>query len=95
MRGHCFQAGAEFLKEYNIEDEANQISLQALELLNAEQCPSEVMDLVLAPDQMMLQIHESVGHPLELTLFGLGLVGICESSLMVLQNITWKESMFI
>ena len=23
-------------------------------------------DLVLAPDQMMLQIHESVGHPLEL-----------------------------
>ncbi len=31
MRGHCFQAGAEFLKEYNIEDEANQISLQALD----------------------------------------------------------------
>jgi len=25
-----------------------------------------VTDLVLAPDQMMLQIHESVGHPLEL-----------------------------
>ena len=24
------------------------------------------MDLVLAPDQMMLQIHESIGHPLEL-----------------------------
>lgn len=66
MRGHCFQAGAEFLDNYNIEDEANQISLQALDLLNAEQCPTEVMDLVLAPDQMMLQIHESVGHPLEL-----------------------------
>ena len=24
------------------------------------------MDIVLAPDQMMLQIHESIGHPLEL-----------------------------
>jgi predicted Zn-dependent protease len=24
------------------------------------------MDLVLAPDQMMLQIHESIGHPIEL-----------------------------
>ena len=24
------------------------------------------MDLLLAPDQMILQIHESIGHPLEL-----------------------------
>ena len=24
------------------------------------------MDLILAPDQMILQIHESIGHPLEL-----------------------------
>jgi predicted Zn-dependent protease len=66
MRGHCFQAGAEFIEDYNIEDEARQISSQAIELLEAEQCPTEVCDLVLAPDQMMLQIHESVGHPLEL-----------------------------
>ena len=35
-------------------------------MLLADQCPTEVTDLVLAPDQMMLQIHESVGHPLEL-----------------------------
>ena len=60
MRGHCFQAGAEFIEDYNIEDEARQISSQAIELLEAEQCPTEVCDLVLAPDQMMLQIHESV-----------------------------------
>ncbi len=66
MRGHCFQAGAEFIEDYNIEEEADQISSQAIELLEAEQCPTEVCDLVLAPDQMMLQIHESVGHPLEL-----------------------------
>jgi predicted Zn-dependent protease len=66
MRGHCFQAGAEFIKDYDIQAEAKQISNQAIELLEADQCPTEVCDLVLAPDQMMLQIHESVGHPLEL-----------------------------
>ena len=66
MRGHCFQAGAEFIEDYDIQAEAKQISNQAIELLEADQCPTEVCDLVLAPDQMMLQIHESVGHPLEL-----------------------------
>ena len=39
---------------------------QALELLAADNCPDETLDLVLAPDQMLLQIHESIGHPLEL-----------------------------
>ena len=66
MRGHCFQAGAEFIEDYDIETEAKQISHQAIELLEADQCPTEVCDLVLAPDQMMLQIHESIGHPLEI-----------------------------
>ena len=65
MRGHCFQAGAEFVEDYDIETEAKQISNQAIELLEADQCPTEVCDLVLAPDQMMLQIHESIGHALE------------------------------
>jgi predicted Zn-dependent protease len=39
---------------------------EALQLLLAPNCPSGRMDLVLMPDQMMLQIHESIGHPLEL-----------------------------
>ena len=39
---------------------------RTLALLDAENCPDEVMDLILAPDQMLLQIHESIGHPLEL-----------------------------
>jgi predicted Zn-dependent protease len=38
----------------------------ALQLLAAPNCPSGKMDLLLMPDQMMLQIHESIGHPLEL-----------------------------
>ncbi len=39
---------------------------EALQLLAAPNCPSGRMDLLLMPDQMMLQVHESVGHPLEL-----------------------------
>jgi len=42
------------------------VATEALELLGAPNCPSGPMDLILMPDQMMLQIHESVGHPLEL-----------------------------
>ena len=66
MRGHCYQTGATFVKDYDIQKEAAMVSDQAVELLLADQCPTEVTDLVLAPDQMMLQIHESIGHPLEL-----------------------------
>ena len=39
---------------------------EALQLLTAPNCPAGVMDVLLAPDQMILQIHESIGHPLEL-----------------------------
>jgi predicted Zn-dependent protease len=42
------------------------VAHQALELTSADQCPSGTMDLLLMPDQMMLQIHESIGHPLEI-----------------------------
>jgi predicted Zn-dependent protease len=39
---------------------------EALQLLTAPNCPSGTMDILLAPDQVILQIHESIGHPLEL-----------------------------
>jgi predicted Zn-dependent protease len=39
---------------------------EALALLDAPPCPDEVCSLLLDPDQMVLQIHESIGHPLEL-----------------------------
>lgn len=66
--GHAFcgQGGAEVLGRYGFGDAASVIAQQALELLTAPNCPSGVMDLLLAPDQMILQIHESIGHPLEL-----------------------------
>ena len=65
MRGTCRQMGVEFFDQNEIFANANRIGDQALELLSAEQCPTGEMDIVIAPDQMMLQIHESIGHALE------------------------------
>src|SRR5205085_214002 len=42
------------------------VSDKIVERYAAPNCPSGTMDVLLMPDQMMLQIHESIGHPLEL-----------------------------
>ena len=63
---YCGQGGAEVLGRHGFGDSASLIANQAIELLDAPNCPSGTMDLLLAPDQMVLQIHESIGHPLEL-----------------------------
>lgn len=69
-RGNCLQTGAEYFKAAGALEKAlkasAEISKEAIELLTAEDCPSETCDLILSPDQMLLQIHESIGHPLEL-----------------------------
>jgi predicted Zn-dependent protease len=66
--GHalCRQGGLEILRDVGFFDAAPRLAAQALELLTAPNCPSGTLDLVIAPDQMILQIHESIGHPLEL-----------------------------
>lgn len=62
----CGQGGVEVLGRFGFGGAATLIANQVLELLDAPNCPTGVMDLLLAPDQMILQIHESIGHPLEL-----------------------------
>jgi predicted Zn-dependent protease len=62
----CYQGGLEILGEVRYEEAGVALAQEALALLDAEECPTGVMDLLLAPDQMILQIHESIGHPLEL-----------------------------
>ena len=64
--GYGRQGGMEVLEELKFSDAASQIAAEALDLLAAPNCPSGVMDVLLAPDQMILQIHESIGHPIEL-----------------------------
>ncbi|MBD2260024.1 TldD/PmbA family protein [Pseudanabaena sp. FACHB-2040] len=63
---HSYQGGWELFPQAALWEQIDRVAHQALELLTAEECPTETSTLVLAPDQMMLQIHESVGHPLEL-----------------------------
>lgn len=62
----CLQTGTEFFDLDTIRQDAQKIGEEALELLTAEECPTGLFDLVLAPDQLYLQVHESIGHPLEL-----------------------------
>jgi predicted Zn-dependent protease len=66
LRGLSFQGGWEHLFDPDMLQRADRAAQQSLELLTAEECPTGTMDLILMPDQMMLQIHESIGHPLEL-----------------------------
>jgi predicted Zn-dependent protease len=63
---HSYQGGWEQFLTDDLWARSRQVGEQALELLSAPDCPTETTTLVLAPDQMMLQIHESIGHPLEL-----------------------------
>ncbi|AFZ57076.1 TldD/PmbA family protein [Anabaena cylindrica FACHB-243] len=63
---NSYQGGWELLKQDHLWSQVEKVSEQALELLTAPECPDTRTNLVLAPDQMMLQIHESVGHPLEI-----------------------------
>lgn len=60
------QNGLERIDREKLLQEAQRVGQEALELLEAEDCPTGTMDLLLAPDIMFLQIHESIGHPLEL-----------------------------
>lgn len=63
---YCGQGGIEVLDRYGFRDAAPRIGAEAVALLEAPNCPTGTMDIVVAPDQMILQIHESIGHPLEL-----------------------------
>ena len=62
----CQQGGLEAFDWDQLGAACEGVGEQALALLTADNCPNESLDLILAADQMLLQIHESIGHPLEL-----------------------------
>ncbi|MEY3901073.1 MAG: hypothetical protein RL189_379 [Pseudomonadota bacterium] len=66
LSAYSYQGGMEHVFLEDLRLQADKVVEQLQELLIAEDCPNETTTLVLAPDQMMLQIHESIGHPLEL-----------------------------
>lgn len=66
FRGNFATAGYEFIREMGLVENAGRIAREAMALLVTEDCPSGVFDLVIDSSQMTLQIHESIGHPIEL-----------------------------
>jgi TldD protein len=64
--GASFQGGWERLERLGLEREALRVAEEANALLSADPCPSAVTTLVVDAEQMQLQLHESVGHPVEL-----------------------------
>ncbi|MFD2643848.1 TldD/PmbA family protein [Pseudomonas japonica] len=60
------QGGPELIQRSGLIGAGARIADEALQLLLAPNTPSGTRDLLLMPDQMMLQIHESIGHPLEM-----------------------------
>jgi TldD protein len=65
-------AGYEHLLALDLVVNAPRVAAEALELLAAPPCPSGRTTLVLGGEQLALQIHESIGHALELDRILLG-----------------------
>ena len=66
FRGHFAAAGYEVVGEMALPEHAEQTADEAVALLSAPVCPATVTTVVLDGHQVMLQVHESVGHPTEL-----------------------------
>jgi TldD protein len=58
--------GYELVEELNLLAHAPRIAEEAIALHAADKCPEGEFDLILDSSQLGLQIHESIGHPIEL-----------------------------
>jgi TldD protein len=64
--GQYMSKGYELIEEIGFEEGLPRIAEQAVALMSAKDTPSGTYDIVLSGDQVSLQIHESIGHALEL-----------------------------
>jgi len=64
--GQYQNKGYELVGELLLLDNAERVARECVALLKAPQCPEGRRDLVLDSSQLGLQIHESIGHPIEL-----------------------------
>ena len=78
--GLVAQAGWEHVLALDLVGEAPRVAAEALELLSAPPCPAGSTTIVLHPEQLALQVHESVGHALELDRILLGEAGYAGTS---------------
>ncbi len=66
FRGNFATKGYEWIEALAIQSHAERVAEEAIHLLSAKPCPSKVTTLILDGSQLALQIHESIGHPIEL-----------------------------
>lgn len=64
--GQWQNKGYELIEELKLLENARRIGEEAVALHKTDQCPEGTFDLILDSSQLGLQIHESVGHPIEL-----------------------------
>ena len=64
--GQWQNRGYELIEEMNLADNARRIAEEAVALHKADQCPEGEFTIILDGSQLGLQIHESIGHPIEL-----------------------------
>jgi TldD protein len=64
--GQYETGGYEVIRRWDLLGNAPRIAAEAVRLLGADECPSGETVLVLEGSQLALQIHESVGHAIEL-----------------------------
>jgi TldD protein len=58
--------GYELVRDADLSGNCLRVAEEAVALLSAPECPSGTTDLILGGEQLALQIHESVGHAIEL-----------------------------
>lgn len=66
FRGNFATRGYEWIEALALQGHAERIAGEAVQLLSAKSCPSKVTTLILDGSQLALQVHESIGHPIEL-----------------------------
>jgi TldD protein len=66
LGGQIEGRGFEAIREMALPEHGQQIAEEAVALLDAPQCPSGEMDIILDASQVAIQVHESCGHPSEL-----------------------------
>jgi TldD protein len=66
FRGQYGTRGWELVRELDLPAHAERIAAEAQELLTAPPCPPGETTVIIGGEQMSLQIHESVGHAIEL-----------------------------
>src|SRR5579864_4918400 len=64
--GQWQNKGYELVEELRLLENARRIGEEAVALHGADQCPEGTFDIILDSSQLGLQIHESIGHPIEL-----------------------------